>query len=661
MRRLLLIIALCLWPIPASAQTNAAGVQSLFDQGVAAARAGKHGEAVQALYQALETLRRQGRWDSVDAGLIALRLAASLEAIGNAQTDEAYEFAAATLLRANDPAPFVQAAEALIRRRVAAGKAEAAAAMVEAMLGRTAQAGVDEDLRIDAVRTAIDYYARTGQSDLKQKAFETLADLKGEGAQLSGWRGLILLQRAQNAQSAGRLDAARSQLVRAIADLRRADDQQTLPVALMLLGRMDFIDGAYRSALPVFEEAEALLRERIERADIWIEATSYRARLLERLDRTREAAEVAADTAQRLAQRKGADSLQASAARLDLAHFLLRAERSDEARALLKAEAERMGGSADPLIAAIFHDKLAGIRLADLDFDGAREAAAESLRLFNKHRPDEPSWRLEPARKLADAMAARDDHAATERAMRDMIEITERVFAPSHPEVARDLNTLALFLRARDRLPEAESVQRRVADIVRTAYGETSQKYAYTLVNLAVTLTATDRAAAAVPLFRRAVELLATPGAEKDRIGVLASLAGAQRAMGQPREALKSLDAAIEISKTTPNLDVTYEMGLLIDGNAILALYDLGADDEAWRIAQNLFARKGKASASDAANFNNLLLVSALVASSRGHADEALALVRQAGEAARAIGQTDRRFVDEWAGLLARYAWQLSR
>jgi hypothetical protein len=352
----------------------------------------------------------------------------------------------------------------------------------------------------------------------------------------------------------------------------------------------------------------------------------------------------------------------AAAARLDRAHYLLRAGKSAEARDLLKAEAERTGDNADPFIAGLFYDRLAGARIAALDYEGARDAAAESLRIFRKYKPEEPAHQLEPARKLAEALSARDDHAATEAAMKTMIETAEKVFSPGHPEAARDLNAYALFLRARDRLPEAEQVQRRVIEILARSYGEASLKYAFALTNLGVTLTDRDRGGEAAGLLRRAADILAAAaGPEKDRIGVLASLAGAYRAEGRPRDALKALDEAMKIVGATPNLPITFDLTMLIDGNAVAALYDLGAYDEAWRIGSDLLKRRNLASHDDAANFNNLLMVVALVAAERGKLDEALALTRQAGAAARLIGQTNRNFTSEWAGLLARYAWEAAR
>lgn len=657
MRRLVLILTLSLLPALAGAQP--ADVQALFDKGATAAQAGRHAEAAASLHQALDALRAQGRIGSVDAGLVASRLAVSLEAIGHAQTDEAYEFAARTLEPARDPLPFARSAAALIRRRLDAGAADKAEWVVEKLLARTARDGVAEETRIEAVRVAIGYFNRIGRKDRAQETFRTLADLTGQGKELSGWRGLILFERAQQQQAAGRVAAARASLAQAIADLRRADETRSLAAALILTGRMDYLDGAYRAALPAFEEAEALLRPLPDDTRLWLEAIGYRARLLERLDRTEDAARAAEAMAREAEARTGADSAEAVAARLDQAHFLLRARRKDEARALLQAEAERLGGAADPLIAGLFYDRLAGLRLADEDYDGAREAAAEALRIFRQHRPDEPGLRLEPARKLAEALAARADHAAAEQALKDMIATTEQVFAPGHPEVARDLNAYALFLRERDRLPETEKAQRRVVEILAAAYGETSPKYAYALTNLAVTLTALDRPAEAIAPLRRAADILgAAPGLESERIGALASLAGAQRAMGQPRAALKTLDEAVRISQETADLALGYETSLLIDGNAIAALYDIDAHDEAWRIASAMLARRGKASRADAANLNHLLLIAALVADARGDSAAALDLVRQAGAGARAIGQSDRRFVDEWAGLIARYAFE---
>lgn len=664
-RAVLIALALALTPAAQARQTappDRGRVQALFDKGVAAAGAGRHDEAIKALYAALEALRAQGGIDGADAGLVASRLARSLEATGHKQTDEAYELAVRSLEQASDARPFAESAAALLRRRLAANEADKAAWVAGKLLARVTREGVPEDLRAEATGAVIGYYNRSRQPELAEKAFDTLAELTGESAEISDWRGLALLRRGQRAQGEGQIQAARALIARAIPDLRRSGDKKMLATALILQGRLDFMDGAYRAALPVFAEAETALRPMPGETKLWVEAMSFRARLLERLDRTAEALAVADDMATEIEKRDGDNRIMAAAARLDRAHYLLRAGKSAEARDLLKAEAERTGDNADPFIAGLFYDRLAGARIAALDYEGARDAAAESLRIFRKYKPEEPAHQLEPARKLAEALSARDDHAATEAAMKTMIETAEKVFSPGHPEAARDLNAYALFLRARDRLPEAEQVQRRVIEILARSYGEASLKYAFALTNLGVTLTDRDRGGEAAGLLRRAADILAAAaGPEKDRIGVLASLAGAYRAEGRPRDALKALDEAMKIVGATPNLPITFDLTMLIDGNAVAALYDLGAYDEAWRIGSDLLKRRNLASHDDAANFNNLLMVVALVAAERGKLDEALALTRQAGAAARLIGQTNRNFTSEWAGLLARYAWEAGR
>ena len=663
-RAALLALAVAL-AVPSPSRTleapapDAAQVQTLFDKGVAAAGAGRHDEAIKALYAALEALRAQGRIDGPDAGLVASRLARSLEATGHKQTDEAYELAVRSLEHAGDARPFAESAAALLRRRLAANEADKAAWVAGKLLDRVTREGVPEDVRAEATGAVIGYYNRSGRQELAEKAFDTLAELTGESAEISDWRGLALLRRAQRAQGEGQIQVARALIARAIPDLRRSGDRKMLATALISQGRLDYMDGAYRAALPIFAVAAGLLRPRPKETRLWVEAMGFHARLLERLDRTAEALAVADDMAAEIGKRDGDDRIMAAAARLDRAHYLLRAGKSAEARDLLKAEAERHGDNTDPFIAGLFYDRLAGARIDAQDYEGARDAAAESLRIFRKYKPDEPAHQLEPARKLAEALSARDDHAATETAMKTMIEAAEKVFSPGHPEVARDLNAYALFLRARDRLPETEQVQRRVIDILARSYGEVSPKYAFALTNLGVTLIERDSAGEATVLLQRAADILETAkGPEKDRIGVLASLAGAYRAMGQPRDALNALNRAMKIVEATPNLPISFDLTMLIDGNAVAALYDLGAYDEAWRIGSDLLKRRKLASHEDAANFNNLLMVVSLVAAARGQPGEALALTRQAGAAARVIGQTSRNFTGEWAGLLALYAWE---
>jgi hypothetical protein len=49
--------------------------------------------------------------------------------------------------------------------------------------------------------------------------------------------------------------------------------------------------------------------------------------------------------------------------------------------------------------------------------------------------------------------------------MRRALVIDEKNLGPAHPDVARDLNTLAVLLKDTNRLPEAETLIRRAAAI----------------------------------------------------------------------------------------------------------------------------------------------------------------------------------------------------
>jgi hypothetical protein len=55
--------------------------------------------------------------------------------------------------------------------------------------------------------------------------------------------------------------------------------------------------------------------------------------------------------------------------------------------------------------------------------------------------------------------------------MRRALHIDEASFGKEHPEVARDLNNLALLLQATNRLEEAELLMRRSVDILERSLG----------------------------------------------------------------------------------------------------------------------------------------------------------------------------------------------
>jgi tetratricopeptide (TPR) repeat protein len=92
--------------------------------------------------------------------------------------------------------------------------------------------------------------------------------------------------------------------------------------------------------------------------------------------------------------------------------------------------------------------------------------------------------------------------------MRRALDIDEASYGPEHPEVATDLNNLALLLKVTNRLDEAEPLYRRALEIDEAAYGPGHPNVARDLNNLAALLQATNRLVEAEPLMRRHVVIL---------------------------------------------------------------------------------------------------------------------------------------------------------
>ena len=91
--------------------------------------------------------------------------------------------------------------------------------------------------------------------------------------------------------------------------------------------------------------------------------------------------------------------------------------------------------------------------------------------------------------------------------MRRALAIDEKSYGPEHPNVATDLNNLALLLQATNRLEEAEPLMRRALAIDEKSYGPEHPNVATDLNNLAQLLQATNRLAEAEPLMRRALAI----------------------------------------------------------------------------------------------------------------------------------------------------------
>ena len=113
----------------------------------------------------------------------------------------------------------------------------------------------------------------------------------------------------------------------------------------------------------------------------------------------------------------------------------------------------------------------------------------------------------QPTTNVTNQLYSKALHDQTEPLLRRALAIDEKSFGPDHPNVATDLNNLALLLQATNRLAEAEPLMRRALAIDEKSFGPDHPNVATGLNNLAVLLRATNRLAEAEPLMRRALAI----------------------------------------------------------------------------------------------------------------------------------------------------------
>ena len=117
----------------------------------------------------------------------------------------------------------------------------------------------------------------------------------------------------------------------------------------------------------------------------------------------------------------------------------------------------------------------------------------------------EPTSRL--MNDLGQLFKAKALFADAEPLMHRALAIDEKSFGPEHPNVAVDLNNLAVLLRETDRLFEAEPLMRRALAIDEKSFGPEHPNVARDLNNLAELLHAMNRVAEAEPLVHRALAI----------------------------------------------------------------------------------------------------------------------------------------------------------
>ena len=131
----------------------------------------------------------------------------------------------------------------------------------------------------------------------------------------------------------------------------------------------------------------------------------------------------------------------------------------------------------------------------------------------------EPTTRLLSV--MGELLHAKALFTEAEPLMRRALAIDEQSYGAKHPDVARDLNNLALLLQATNRLAEAEPLMARVVMIVEKSLDENHPNLATALNNLAQLLKATNRLAEAEPLMRRVLAIdEQSYGAEHPRVAI---------------------------------------------------------------------------------------------------------------------------------------------
>lgn len=104
-------------------------------------------------------------------------------------------------------------------------------------------------------------------------------------------------------------------------------------------------------------------------------------------------------------------------------------------------------------------------------------------------------------------LSARAEYAEAEPLYRRALAIEEKVLGPDHPEVASDLNNLALLLWDTNRASEAEPLYRRALAIAEISLGPNHPEVGRALNNLAQLLQASNRLQEAESLMRRALAI----------------------------------------------------------------------------------------------------------------------------------------------------------
>jgi tetratricopeptide (TPR) repeat protein len=151
---------------------------------------------------------------------------------------------------------------------------------------------------------------------------------------------------------------------------------------------------------------------------------------------------------------------------------------------------------------------------------------------------------------MARIHAAREDHAAVERCVREGLAIREKAHGRNHADVAMSVAALAEVLRAGGKTDEIEKLYLRALRIWEKTLGPNHPNVASALNNIALMQAERGDAAGAEPRMRRAVGILERAlgpdpylaAAMRNHAGMLKSLGREEEATELERRAEKMLE-----------------------------------------------------------------------------------------------------------------------
>jgi tetratricopeptide (TPR) repeat protein len=658
----LLVAALaCGDPAHAQSQTHPPeqeSAQSLFDEGRAAAQAQDYQRSAELFYRTLEALRRQGRAESADDGLVSAYLANALDRTDHPQADQAYRRALTLLTHAADPALFIETANAWLTRLHRLNRNEEGAAIAEELVRLLERDGIPDEARIAGMNIAADYLSTIERKESADKVIERIGPrLEAVTPRAARIRGIARLGIARASQRDGRVSDFATQIEGVIDDLRRAMPvtSKLLGAALNLRGKMLFEEGLYGEALPIFEEASNV---ELDDLDIYIEAASLRARVLNRMERNDEALAVVERLVADVERKTGADSRLSFAARLDRVEMLMNAGMRSQSLKALETERDRLGGKADAMLAAQYFDRLAAIELAEEDFAESAKNAERAIDAYRQALPHVPLLQLEPMRKRATASEGLRDPAYADRVFRELIDLSVRIYRPDHPEVSRDLNAYGNYLLIAGRLDEAEALLRRALVGLERGYGLTGQKYAFGLSNLANVVSRGGRYAESASLLEEALNIVGDAHNRAEARAVLRiNYANALNLLGRPQDSLRVIAA---IHADLPHMgDKRDRYAASADMIGVMSLAHIGRLEDAWNEGVKTLKRIPVRTKEDAQNGVSLLLQMADVARRAGDDRNALNATAEASKLMTAQGVETDYLWRQWAQVALPSLWRM--